>query len=139
MMQRLLLTEKFNRQTCIFKVLLLAVLFLAPPVSAVEENSPFQCNYDGNQQEMNACAVRDYKTADSILNKKYTILMSSLPTAKQKQLRQQQRSWLKNRDPQCKTEVKASEGGSIWSLEFFACLKLATERRTHEFEHWQTR
>jgi uncharacterized protein YecT (DUF1311 family) len=103
---------------------------------STEVESSFQCNYEGKQQEMNACALRDYKLADAVLNEKYKATISKLSPEKQRSLRQQQRSWLKNRDPNCKAKAKPSEGGSIWQLEYFSCLKSATEHRTKAVESW---
>jgi uncharacterized protein YecT (DUF1311 family) len=100
-------------------------------------DSPFECKYDGNQQEMNACAVRDYKAADRVLNAKYKQLKSALPPANQEVLLREQRAWLKKRDPRCRAEAKLSEGGSIWPLEYFSCLKSVTEERTKQLELWQ--
>jgi uncharacterized protein YecT (DUF1311 family) len=116
-------------------------LLLLSASSAFADDAPFRCNYEGNQQEMNVCADRDYHAADNELNETYKTVMSLLPAAKQKSLRQQQRLWLKKRDPQCKlkAEVKESEGGSIWPLLFFGCLQAATERRTSELKQWQTK
>jgi uncharacterized protein YecT (DUF1311 family) len=118
----------------------LTILLLSAS-SAVADDAPFRCNYEGNQQEMNVCADHDYHAADSKLNETYKTVMSLLPAAKQKRLRQQQRLWLKKRDPQCKlkAEVKESEGGSIWPLLFFGCLQSATERRTSELKQWQAK
>ena len=106
---------------------------------STDVESSFQCNYDGNQQEMNACALRDYKTADVALNEKYKVVLSKLSPEKKNTLRQQQRAWLRNRDPRCKAEVRQSEGGSIWQLEYFSCLKAATELRTMALEQWASK
>jgi uncharacterized protein YecT (DUF1311 family) len=86
---------------------------------------------------MNACAVRDFREADKMLNEKYKAVMASLAPTKQKTLRQEQRSWLKVRDPQCKLKAKFSEGGSIWPIEYFGCLKMSTELRTKELGQFQ--
>ena len=122
--------------------LALSILFTgtagAAPQSTQIESS-FQCNYDGNQQEMNACALEEYKKADAALNEKYKATIAKLSAERQAQLRQQQRAWLKGRDPQCKAEVKKSEGGSIWQLEYFSCLKVETEARTKAVESWASK
>ncbi len=119
---------------------MLVVAFLVGTANAAsfstEVENSFQCNYEGNQQEMNACAVRDYKNADFLLNEKYKATISKLSPEKQKSLRHQQRYWLQSRDPRCKADVKQSEGGSIWPLEYFSCLKAATELRTKAVESW---
>ena len=95
------------------------------------------CKYDGTQQQMNACAFRDYKIADRALNEMYKDVMAKLSRQNQQLLRQEQRAWLKNRDPQCTEEAKDSIGGSIWPLEFYWCLKSVTEERTGELMKWR--
>ena len=113
-------------------LLLIGLSRVAPAADAA-----FQCRHDGNQQEMNACAVRDYEAADADLNARYKRVIAALPATKREQLRRDQRAWLKKRDRQCKAEAQSSEGGSIWPLEFFGCLKSATERRIRQLERWQ--
>jgi uncharacterized protein YecT (DUF1311 family) len=117
---------------------IVAMLFSTTCTAApsTEVTAPFSCNYDGNQQQMNACAIRDYKAADVHMNEQYKTVIASLAPAKQAALRQRQRAWLKHGDLQCRTEAKPSEGGSIWELEYFSCLKSATELRTKDIEHW---
>lgn len=116
------------------RVRLAPLLFTFLSAFASAADSPFECKYDGNQQEMDACAVRDYKAADKVLNATYKQVMSALPFAKQKDLRRDQRVWLKERDPNCKAEAKLSEGGSIWPLEYFGCLQTVTEERIKQLE-----
>jgi uncharacterized protein YecT (DUF1311 family) len=119
------------------KLLCIFWLIATTATMAEEGENGFGCKYDGNQQEMNACAVRDFREADKMLNKKYKAVMASLEPTKQRTLRQEQRSWLKTRDPQCKLKAKSSEGGSIWPIEYFGCLKMFTELRTKELEQFQ--
>ena len=97
----------------------------APPV----DTGP-ACDPAGNQMQMNACAVRDYRAADAQLNLRYRALISSLANAQVARLRQQQRAWLRERDPSCKREAQSFEGGSAWPLMFYSCLQKATESRT---------
>ena len=117
-------------------ILLAFFMLLTPTAFAADRNFEIQCNYDGNQQEINACSVRDYKTADGKLNEIYKEAMSKLPPQKQLSLREEQRAWLKKLDPDCKTKAKSSEGGSIWPLEYYGCLQSSTELRVKELEHW---
>ena len=118
-------------------ILPVLLLFSVLSAHAAEDDGVINCKYDGNQQEMNTCAVRDFKATDSALNEKYKELMSSLSLANQQRLRKEQRAWLKMRDPKCKSEAKLSEGGSIWPLEFYGCLQSATTQRNKELEQWQ--
>jgi uncharacterized protein YecT (DUF1311 family) len=79
---------------------------------------------------MNACAIRDYKTADNALNEKYQDLLRKLSASKQKQLRLKQRAWLTRVDPECRAKANEySEGGSMWPLEFYGCLHAETKSR----------
>ena len=96
------------------------------------------CDPAGNQQQMNACAVRDFQAADIQLNIRYGEVMNGLAPGQRTALRQQQRGWLKSRDARCKTAVRGSEGGSVWPLVFHACLEKATRARTAEIERWTT-
>ncbi|GAB3257106.1 lysozyme inhibitor LprI family protein [Chitinimonas naiadis] len=118
------------------KLSLLTLALLLGSAHAADAGNGFECKPDGNQQEMNACAIRDFQAADKALNNQYQQLMGSLPAASQTRLRTAQRSWLKQRDPRCKTATKASMGGSIWPLEFYGCLQAATEKRTAELAKW---
>ncbi|UST55341.1 lysozyme inhibitor LprI family protein [Comamonadaceae bacterium OTU4NAUVB1] len=119
----------------------LAVLVLcgAGLAGAADDADPSACRPDGNQQQMNACAVRDFRAADAALNIRYREVMAELPTAPRVALRKEQRDWLRRRDPACKTEARASEGGSIWPLVFHACLEKASRERTTELEAWKGR
>jgi len=98
-----------------------------------------RCNPDGNQQEMNECAARDFRAADAELNIRYGEVMKTLSSQMRVALRNEQRAWLKGRDPACKRAAKASEGGSIWPLVFSACLETSTRKRTAELDRWKGR
>jgi uncharacterized protein YecT (DUF1311 family) len=94
-----------------------------------EDVPDIECNYEGTQQEMNACAFNEYKNEDKLLNETYKKIMQSLPKKQQNKLKQEQRLWLKQRDPLCQQEAKESEGGSIWPLMFYSCLSSSTKQR----------
>jgi uncharacterized protein YecT (DUF1311 family) len=120
-------------------LLLLAGAGLAGTARAADDADPSTCRPDGNQQQLNACAVRDYRAADAALNNRYREVMAELPTGPRIALRQEQRDWLRHRDPACKTEARSSEGGSIWPLEFYGCLETSTRERTRQLEAWKGR
>lgn len=116
---------------------LLPCLFLACAcASAAQDDFEIKCNPDGNQLEMNACALADFKRADAALNKQYKQAMARVSKKDQSRLRREQRAWLKQRDSGCKEEAKESEGGSIWPLEYFSCLASVTQKRTEELGVW---
>ncbi|WP_307685519.1 lysozyme inhibitor LprI family protein [Variovorax boronicumulans] len=97
------------------------------------------CNPNGNQQQMNACAARDFRAADAELNIRYGDVMKTLSPQMRVALRNEQRAWLKGRDPACKRASKANEGGSIWPLVFSTCLEKSTRKRTAELDRWKGR
>lgn len=114
------------------KDLIPALLLAIASHATAADDSPFTCKPDGNQQELNTCAARDYRAADAALNIKYGEVMARLSVTEKATLRREQRAWIKHRDPQCKAKAKPSEGGSIWPLEYFSCLRASTEKRTGE-------
>lgn len=116
-----------------------AVLLLAAGAHAADDANPLDCRPDGNQQQMNACAVRDFRAADAALNIHYGEVMKTLSPQMRVALRTEQRTWLKGRDPSCKRASKANEGGSIWPLVFNSCLEKSTRQRTAELDRWKGR
>ena len=115
----------------------MALLAFGAP--AADDAKRIDCKPDGTQQQMNDCAARDFRAADAALNIRYGEVMNALSAQSRVALRNEQRAWLKGRDPACKTATKASEGGSIWPLEFNACLEQSTRKRTAELERWKAR
>jgi uncharacterized protein YecT (DUF1311 family) len=115
------------------------LLLLAAGAHAADDANPLDCRPDGNQQQMNACAVRDFRAADAALNIRYGEVMKTLSPQMRVALRTEQRTWLKGRDPSCKRASKANEGGSIWPLVFNSCLEKSTRQRTAELDRWKGR
>jgi len=116
-----------------------ALALLAGAARAATDAGPDDCNPDGNQQQLNACAARDFRTADAALNIRYGEVMKTLSPQMRVALRTEQRAWLKGRDPACKRASKANEGGSIWPLVFNSCLEKSTLKRTAELDRWKDR
>lgn len=122
----------------IAKSILLALFSISGVLAtAAESPSAFECKPDGNQQEMNACAFRDHQVADQALNAKYKEVLAALSPSEKQKLRQEQRAWLKKLAPKCVAAAKASEGGSIWALEYYGCTRIETERRTKQLANWR--
>jgi uncharacterized protein YecT (DUF1311 family) len=121
------------------RVALASLVLVAGGARAVDDADPLDCRPDGNQQQMNACAVRDFRRADAALNIRYGEVMESLSPTMRGALRTEQRAWLRARDPGCKRASKASEGGSIWALEFYTCLDRSTRERTAQIDRWKDR
>ncbi|MGJ7525035.1 lysozyme inhibitor LprI family protein [Variovorax sp. GB1P17] len=115
------------------------VALLAGSAQAATYDEPLDCNMNGNQQQMNDCALRDFRAADAVLNIRYGEVMKTLSPQMRVALRNEQRAWLKGRDPACKLASRANEGGSIWPLVFNSCLEKSTRKRTAELDRWKGR
>lgn len=112
---------------------------LAGGARAAADAGADDCDPNGNQQQMNACAARDFRAADAALNIRYGEVMKTMSTQMRTALRNEQRAWLKGRDPACKRASKANEGGSMWPLVFNSCLEKSTRKRTAELDRWKGR
>ena len=112
-----------------FAVLLLTGVLAAPGLSA-QRPVP-----SGGQWQID----RRHHSDRLQLNIRYGEVMKTLSPQMRVALRNEQRTWLKGRDPACKRAAKASEGGSIWPLVFNACLEKSTRKRTAELDRWKGR
>jgi len=111
----------------------------ALPAKADDE---VECNPDGTQMEMNACAFDDLQKADDGLNAVYREAMAfarsedanadiqSDEDSAVATLKKAQRDWIRSRDRQC--GQPSSGGGSIQSLEIASCRTELTQKRTEE-------
>ncbi|QSI30314.1 DUF1311 domain-containing protein [Variovorax sp. RKNM96] len=115
------------------------VALLAGSAQAATYDEPVDCNPNGNQQQMNDCALLDFRAADAVLNIRYGEVMKTLSPQMRVALRNEQRAWLKGRDPACKRASRAYEGGSMWPLVFNSCLEKSTRKRTAELDRWKGR
>ena len=114
-----------------------AAIFLFTSTSAWAQEDP-ECDYNGNQIEMNKCAMDNFEKADKELNRVYKGLKKSLTKQRYEVLLKEQRAWLKDRDPNCKKDADAeAEGGSMWPLVYGFCLENATEARTEQLKKWR--
>jgi uncharacterized protein YecT (DUF1311 family) len=100
---------------------LIALMFVSSAVMAQD------CKYDGSQLEMNACAQRDYKSADAALNKAYFAKVRKLSKSDVAVLLAEQRDWLHRRDARCKMKT---DTGSNATIDHLTCLQNLTEIRT---------
>lgn len=92
----------------------------------------YPCNYEGSQQEVNACAFRDFSAADKLMSREFRVVMSEAPSSRRSALRTEQRRWLTRRNSTCESKAKVSEDDSVWPVEYFGCLQGVTEKRTKE-------
>lgn len=109
---------------------LLVLFSLMDAQNIAWSTTPEECNYEGTQAQMNACAIRDFNTADAELNLVYKKLIRSLTPEDGSKIREEQRAWLKQRDPLCKKEADGdAEGGSMWPVLYNSCREQLTKVR----------
>ncbi|MGW8247275.1 MAG: lysozyme inhibitor LprI family protein [Acidiferrobacterales bacterium] len=112
---------------------LIVLVLFASAQGVAWSQTPVKCNYEGTQAQLNVCAFRDFNIADVELNRVYKKLMSSLKSESKKVLIDEQRAWLKMRDPQCKMEANSeAEGGSMWPMVYNSCREKLTKARTQQ-------
>ena len=92
------------------------------------------CANAQTQFEMNQCAARDYRAADSVLNQTYQRLVAMLNDEEKSQLKTAQTAWLKYRDSNCEFVGDEYKGGSIRPLIYASCLADMTRKRTTELK-----
>ena len=102
-------------------------------------HAALQCKAEGLPQEMNDCAMREFRAADARLNIRYVAVMEALPADRRVALRTDQRDWIRQRDPHCKAQARPSEGGPTWPLVFYKCLAKASADRLEAINGWEGR
>ncbi|GEN83246.1 hypothetical protein SLU01_15580 [Sporosarcina luteola] len=73
-----------------------------------------------------------YDLWDELLNEIYGVLKEQLSTEEMDQLRDEQRSWIKQRDNAAKEASLKFEGGTAEQLEYIVVLANLTEERCYE-------
>lgn len=90
-----------------------------------------------SQQEMNAEARKDFKTADAQLNAVYKKVVGSLPDEKAVELlRKSQRAWLTFRDAEAASYADAMRGGSAAPLLFYGQQTQLTRSRIKQLREY---
>jgi uncharacterized protein YecT (DUF1311 family) len=84
--------------------------------------------------EMQACIRAEYRHQDQRLNTDYRSLMAQLPSADRKQLRQSERTWLKQRQAKCEHAGDAEAGGTLQGVERGLCVVNETADRSVALE-----
>lgn len=90
------------------------------------------CDNATTQGDMNACAGRQYQTADKQLNAVYQQITQRLKddADTKKLLVGAQRSWVAFRDAECEFAASGVSGGSVYPLIRLNCLTAQTVSRT---------
>ena len=112
---------------------ILVVLILALAILAQDQKKD-PCADAQSQGEMNICWGKEYKAADTKLNKTYQDFMSKLDEAEKAQLKNAQLAWLKYRDANCEFVADQYKGGSMRPMIAAMCLADVTNARANELK-----
>lgn len=122
-----------------FAVLTLACAPLAASASDAGQSRQHAACMDksGNTtMGMIECITEETRRQDARLNKAYKALMADLPPARQAQLQQVQRAWIKYRDANCGF-YDDPDGGTLARVSANDCMMSATTRRAQELESFR--
>lgn len=123
-----------------------AALLLLAAVSAATADDEIDCNNAMGQQDMNACAAKDYDAADAELNavwkeargvaKDFDAELSEDLKGAEAALLAAQRGWIAYRDGQCELAGFNERGGSMEPMVVSGCLADLTRKRTKELREF---
>lgn len=111
---------------------LAAVLLL--PVGAFAQAGA-ACVPGGTQEQVNACALRDFQAADTAMGMAYSDAMQALPAAERTKLRREHSAWLQQRNTSCNEETRAFEQQADGPRRYHECLTDKTQQRRQSLIH----
>ncbi|WP_210639715.1 MULTISPECIES: lysozyme inhibitor LprI family protein [unclassified Pseudomonas] len=112
------------------------LLLVLAPLFFITAAQADDCANATTQGEMNQCAAKENKAADSELNSLYKQITTRLkdnPEAKQ-MLVKAQRAWISFRDAECNFSASGVEGGSVYPLIYSNCITDQTKARIEAFK-----
>ena len=94
------------------------------------------CRPDGNQEEINACALRDFQAVDTEIGVLYGDVMRALSAHERPQLRREHTAWMQQRTSQCKQATRATEQQADGPRRYHECLTQKTRERRPGLMRW---
>lgn len=94
------------------------------------------CVPGGTVDQVNACAMRDFRTADTAIGVLYGDVMRALAAHERPQLRREHSAWLKRRSADCKQATRSVEQQPEGPRRFHECLIEQTTARRAGLMRW---
>lgn len=126
--------------------------WLVAPGLAVADAEKIDCGNAQSTYEINACADKEFSSADAELNAAYQAALKAVPQfaagekpydarSWEQALRASQRAWVAYRDAECKDHVAMFwTGGSGASADIIGCMTEMTRARTKRLkDRYETR
>lgn len=101
-----------------------------PGTRSAEGKDP--CENARTQAELNECAARQFRDADEDLAHIYNEIAASLSPGILESLEAEQSAWMQLREAHCDSLASEYEGGSIYPLMYYNCLREMVENRITE-------
>jgi len=116
-------------------LLCLTLIVVSGAYTLAQKKKPDPCASAQSQAEMNICAGKEYKSADTELNQVYQKLNSILNDEEKSQLKEAENAWIRYRDLNCEFVADQYKGGSIRPMIHGLCLADVTRNRTAELRN----
>ena len=128
------------KEVAMLRAIFLSFIFFV--ATAAWASDDIKCNPDGNQLELNACALDDFTKADDELNRTYQALIKSEADEKLfiNKLRLAQKAWLAFRDADLEARFACAEEdprfcwGSMYPMLFLLRKAELTRERTRHLQ-----
>ncbi|KUM43984.1 lysozyme inhibitor LprI family protein [Pseudomonas sp. EpS/L25] len=111
---------------------LLLALLLATSVHAAERPS-VDCERQGDERQLAACAAQDLAAAETRLDEVYQRVLAATTPAQRPNLERLQRLWQDDRAPRCATATRGFSG-AMQQLQYLSCLKSMTLLRLDDLQ-----
>ena len=90
--------------------------------------------FSQTQAEMTMQFSEEYNKADKELNQIYGQLVKKIDPQEKQALVATEKAWIAYRDLQCKFECMSYGRGSMYSMQYSACMTSMTKKRTSELK-----
>jgi uncharacterized protein YecT (DUF1311 family) len=92
---------------------------------------------NGATYAMRECNSAEIGRQDVRLNQAYKMVMARLNAPQKKTLRMSERTWILERDAQCRREAAEAEGGTLQPILYGGCILNETIKRTMWLEAYR--
>jgi len=111
---------------------LLLVMLLSTAALATEK-TPVDCDRQGDERQLAACAAQDLAAAETRLGDVYQRRLAAAAPAQRPNLERLQRLWQDDRAPRCATATRGFRG-AMQQLQYLSCLKSMTLLRLDDLQ-----
>lgn len=116
--------------TCRLSALLALLLSTA---ALATEQAPADCDRQGSEAQLAACASQDLAVAEARLADVYGRRLAGLSTEQRPAFERLQRLWQNDRAPRCATATRGFQG-AMQQLQYLSCLKSVTLLRLDDLQ-----